>query len=105
MSDGIKGFLERLRTGRLPAYGALYWDGKSGEVVTSVNFELDRSESPKAVCERAHRFFSQLSEGEWRALNIEVVMRNGKPVRATLKSAAPGIVTTDRLRQLEKVLW
>lgn len=100
-SNSFEGFLERLRTGRLPQYGTLRWDGQCGEVVTAINFELDRSEPVATVCERAHRFFSQLSGAERRSMDIEITTRAGKPVRATLRPAANGIITTGRLRELE----
>lgn len=96
--------LERLRTGRLPAYGAIRWDGQVGQVTTSVNFEMDRSESVAVVCERAHRFFSQLTPAEWQDLDIEITTRAGKPVRATLRPRRNQVVTTNRLRQLEETL-
>jgi hypothetical protein len=97
-------FLDRLRTGRLPPYGALRWDGEAGEVITSVNFEIEKTDTAAEVRERAHRYFSQLTPAEWRVLDIEVITRAGKPVRATLKPLHGGVIQTSRLRQLEETL-
>jgi hypothetical protein len=94
-------FLERLRTGRLPKFGALRWDGESGEVITSVTFELSQKESDETVCQRAYEFFAQLTPKEQRALDIDVATRAGRPVRAVLKPIQKGVISTGRLQQME----
>jgi hypothetical protein len=104
--SGFKAFLDRLRLVRLPAYGTLHWDGQAGQVVTAVNFELHRQESVETVCGRAYRYFAQLSEAEATAVDIELTIRDGKPVRGVLKPRpdAPAIIGTARLRELAGVL-
>lgn len=99
-------FRERIRNGRLPAYGTLHWNGETGQVVTAVNFELNRQEPAETVCRRAARYFAQLTETEAMAIDIEVVARDGKPVRAILKPRpdTPVVIGTARLREMEQAL-
>jgi hypothetical protein len=101
---GFDEFLERIRTGRYPKYGALYWDGETEEMSTAVHFELNRSEPAETVCERAWQFLGQLTPAEQSALEIEVAIRDGKPVRAILKPRRNGPVriNTNRLRELHR---
>lgn len=99
-------FLERIQTGRHPLYGVLTWDGETQEMSIAVHFELNRGESAETVRERAWRYFKQLTPGEWLALEIELTLRDGKPVRAVLKprSGGPTRINTARLRELQEVL-
>jgi len=102
-SDGDNhiGFLKRLLNRRFPAYGTLMWDGETQQVSTAVHFEMNRQEPAEVVSQRAYEFFSQLTPEEWLTLEIEVAIRDGKPVRAILKPRG-GVVKigTGRLRQL-----
>lgn len=99
--DNHLDFLKRLLSGRFPPFGTLFWDGETQQVSTAVNFELHQSESDETVRRRAYEFFRQLTPAEWLALEIEVAIRNRRPVRAILKPRA-GVVKigTGRLRRL-----
>lgn len=94
-------FLNRILKGRFPPFGTLIWDGETQQVSTAVHFELSQTESDETVRRRAYDFFAQLSPAEWLALEIEVAVRNRRPVRAILKPRGGVVkVGTGRLRRM-----
>lgn len=99
--DNHINFLKRLLHGRFPPFGILHWDGETQQISTAVHFELNQAESDETVRRRAYDFFSQLTPAEWLATEVEVTIRNRRPVRAILKPRG-GVVRlgTGRLRQL-----
>lgn len=103
--DDFERLLERIRNKEHPSYGTLTWDGQSRMITTTVQFEANGVVEPdEVVRQRALRYLEALSEDEREIVEVEVVFRAKKPVRAVLK-AQTGQLSAARLRELqEKVI-
>lgn len=101
-SSGFEGLLDRIRTGQHSSYGTLSWDGRSREITETVQFESGNHEADEVVRERALRYLSALTPEERARIELEVVFREKKPVRAVLKGKTAEL-SPDRLVELRRL--
>jgi len=97
--DQYAKLLERIRTGDLPAYGKLSWDGRRRQVEITAQFDEGDGASDEVVRRRALRYLESLTPEERAVVDMEIEVRDGRPVRARLK-AKTGAFSAQRLREL-----
>ena len=100
--DEFELLLARIREGRHPDYGTLVWNGEQRAFSITVVFECE-DEADEVVRERAVRYLESLTKEERRLVNIDVAFREGRPVRATLRTGT-GILSSERLRELSNAI-
>lgn len=104
-SDSYDEFVESIRTGRHPAYGTLVWDGQTRQTAFTIQFRRNENDDPDMVRLRAWRTLKKIGAGERHILKIEVAIKQGLPVYATIqpRDEAAGVLRlgTARLQALE----
>lgn len=94
--------LDRIRAREHPDYGSISWDGQSRAFTITVQFERNGFvEEDDLVRERALKYLGGLTPEEQAAADIEVILKNGVPVRAVLKGHTSELDPA-RLRELER---
>jgi hypothetical protein len=101
--DEFEELLNRIRQSKHPAYGSLTWDGVSRQVTTTVQFENGQQEPDEVVRGRALRYLEQLTAEERSAVQVEVLLKEGRPVRAVIKASTDKL-PVERLHEMERQL-
>ena len=99
-----RAFVNALASGKHPAYGRMIWDGETKLTSFTIQFQRDRSETAEVVRGRAVDYFARLRPHEWALFQIEVILRGGLPVFATVtpREGASQLIKlgTGRLKEL-----
>jgi hypothetical protein len=97
-------FMDALASGKHPPYGLMVWDGNSKLTSFTVRFQDKPDDAPDLVRRRAVKYFARLRPNEWALFRIEITLREGLPVRATItpREGAAQVVKlgTGRLQEL-----
>jgi hypothetical protein len=91
--------LNKIRQDRLPKYGQLDWDGATRTVTETVQFETSPQDSDDLVRSRALRYLEQLTPEERAQAKVEVITRDGRPVRAVLRGSTAAL-SPERLQEM-----
>jgi hypothetical protein len=102
--ESYESFIQALAKGNHPAYGHVIWDNQQKVMSFTVKFQYSQHDSADLVRQRCEVYLRRLSAEEWGLFHIEVTIRQGVPVYATItpREGAVGVIKlhTERLRQL-----
>jgi hypothetical protein len=99
MNDEFEKFLDRLRNKNHPQYGTISWNGRTREITVTIQFDGNGVEDDATIRQRALRYLESLTREEREIINLDVSLREGKPVKAILR-AGTGDLSIERLREL-----
>lgn len=80
--DQFDEFVEFLRSGQYPKFSRVIWTGETYYVELSLKLDLDSQATAQQVREQVAEQLRKLSLLEKKILNIDILIKNRKPVQA-----------------------